>query len=145
MSWASELGIKRASGRSLGRCSEDWVAGTSECGFPLACWERDDANGGWLSDGALAERQIEAGRLRRPLRLRTLQPDALFVWGCRDRLVPIAFARHVADALPRARHRELDCGHVPQVERPKQTHAALAAFLFEVAAEATGAKSRQGR
>jgi len=43
-------------------------------------------------------------------RLRRLQADALFVWGRRDRLVPIAFARHVADALPDARHVELDCG-----------------------------------
>lgn len=64
-------------------------------------------------------------------RLRTLQADALFVWGLRDRLVPLAFERHVADALPRAHHLELDCGHVPQIERPKQTHAALAAFLSE--------------
>jgi pimeloyl-ACP methyl ester carboxylesterase len=71
-------------------------------------------------------------------RLRTLEPDALFVWGLRDKLVPIAFARHVADALPDARHLELDCGHVPQVERPKQTHAALAAFLSEVGAESNG-------
>ena len=44
-------------------------------------------------------------------------------------LVPIAFARHVAEALPAARHLELDCGHVPQVERPRQTHAAIRAFL----------------
>jgi pimeloyl-ACP methyl ester carboxylesterase len=64
-------------------------------------------------------------------RLETLHADALFVWGRRDRLVPIAFARHVADALPRARHLKLDCGHVPQVERPEQTHAALAAFFSE--------------
>jgi pimeloyl-ACP methyl ester carboxylesterase len=62
-------------------------------------------------------------------RLRTLKADALFVWGRRDRLVPIAFARHVAQALPRARQLELDCGHVPQIERPRQTHAALGAFL----------------
>ncbi|HWX75598.1 MAG TPA: alpha/beta fold hydrolase [Solirubrobacteraceae bacterium] len=62
-------------------------------------------------------------------RLRALRADALFVWGRRDRLVPIAFERHVADALPRARHLELDCGHVPQVERPRETHAALAGFL----------------
>jgi pimeloyl-ACP methyl ester carboxylesterase len=68
-------------------------------------------------------------------RLRTLQADALFVWGRRDRLVPIAFARHVADVLPSARHLELDCGHVPQVERPKETHAALAAFLSEASEE----------
>lgn len=62
-------------------------------------------------------------------RLATLQPDALFVWGGRDRLVPVAFARHVAATLPRARHLELDCGHVPQVERPRQTHEALAQFF----------------
>jgi pimeloyl-ACP methyl ester carboxylesterase len=62
-------------------------------------------------------------------RLPALRADALFVWGRRDRLVPVAFARHVADALPRSRHLELDCGHVPQVERPKQTHAAVDAFL----------------
>ncbi len=51
-------------------------------------------------------------------RLRGLEPDSLFVWGRRDRLVPIAFERHVADALPQAQHLELDCGHVPQIERP---------------------------
>jgi pimeloyl-ACP methyl ester carboxylesterase len=62
-------------------------------------------------------------------RLGTLEPDALFVWGRRDQLVPLAFARHVADTLPRARHLQLDCGHVPQIELPKQTHAALAEFF----------------
>jgi pimeloyl-ACP methyl ester carboxylesterase len=64
-------------------------------------------------------------------RLRELQPDVLFVWGRRDTIVPIAFARHVAEALPQARHVELDCGHVPQMERPKQTHDAVASFLAE--------------
>jgi pimeloyl-ACP methyl ester carboxylesterase len=65
-------------------------------------------------------------------RLRSLQADALFVWGRRDRLVPIAFARHVREALPRAQHLELDCGHVPQIERPRETHAALATFFAGV-------------
>ena len=64
-------------------------------------------------------------------RLRELQPDALFIWGRHDTLVPIAFARHVAEALPQARHVELDCGHVPQMERPEQTHQAVSAFLAE--------------
>ena len=64
-------------------------------------------------------------------RLGELQPDVLFIWGRRDTLVPIAFARHVAEALPQARHVELDCGHVPQMERPRQTHEAVAAFLAE--------------
>ena len=62
-------------------------------------------------------------------RLATLGPDALFVWGRRDPLVPLAFARHVADVLPRARHLVLECGHVPQIELPEQTHAALASFF----------------
>jgi pimeloyl-ACP methyl ester carboxylesterase len=64
-------------------------------------------------------------------RLGELQPDVLFIWGRRDTLVPIAFARHVAEALPQARHVELDCGHVPQMERPGQTHKEVAAFLSE--------------
>ncbi len=64
-------------------------------------------------------------------RLAGLRPESLFVWGARDKLVPIAFARHVADTLPRARHLELDCGHVPQVERPRQTNDATRAFLEE--------------
>jgi pimeloyl-ACP methyl ester carboxylesterase len=62
-------------------------------------------------------------------RLGELQPQALFVWGQKDTLVPIAFGRHVRDALPEAQHLELDCGHVPQLERPDQTHDAMVRFL----------------
>jgi pimeloyl-ACP methyl ester carboxylesterase len=62
-------------------------------------------------------------------RLAGLAPGALFIWGKRDPLVPIAFMRHVERALPAARHVELDCGHVPQLERPRQTHAAMLDFL----------------
>jgi pimeloyl-ACP methyl ester carboxylesterase len=62
-------------------------------------------------------------------RLRELQPRSLFVWGRRDTLVPIAFARHVEEVLPQARHLELNCGHVPQIERPRETNSALADFL----------------
>jgi pimeloyl-ACP methyl ester carboxylesterase len=62
-------------------------------------------------------------------RLRALENDSLFVWGRQDRLVPIAFARHVRDALPAARHVELNCGHVPQLEAPRETHAAIRRFL----------------
>jgi pimeloyl-ACP methyl ester carboxylesterase len=64
-------------------------------------------------------------------RLRELAPDALFVWGRRDGLVPIGFMKHVERALPSARHVELECGHVPQMERPRETHAAMAEFLRE--------------
>ena len=62
-------------------------------------------------------------------RLEELSPDALFIWGKRDALVPIAFMRHVERALPAAHHLELDCGHVPQLERPKVTHDAILRFL----------------
>jgi pimeloyl-ACP methyl ester carboxylesterase len=62
-------------------------------------------------------------------RLGALQQDSLFVWGRKDSLVPIAFMKHVERALPAARHLELDCGHVPQVERPRETHAAIREFL----------------
>jgi pimeloyl-ACP methyl ester carboxylesterase len=62
-------------------------------------------------------------------RLADMQHDALFVWGRRDRLVPIAFMKHVERTFPAARHLELDCGHVPQVERPFETHDAMRSFL----------------
>jgi pimeloyl-ACP methyl ester carboxylesterase len=62
-------------------------------------------------------------------RLRSLAPESLFIWGRQDRLIPIAFARHVEQALPAAGHVELDCGHLPQFERPREAHAAIAKFL----------------
>jgi pimeloyl-ACP methyl ester carboxylesterase len=62
-------------------------------------------------------------------RLPGLKPPSLFVWGKRDTLVPIRFEDHVREALPAAEHLELDCGHVPQLEKPKETHAALREFF----------------
>jgi pimeloyl-ACP methyl ester carboxylesterase len=62
-------------------------------------------------------------------RLRRLEAPALFVWGRRDTLVPIGFERHVREAVPGARHLEVDCGHVPQLERPREVHAAMLVFL----------------
>jgi pimeloyl-ACP methyl ester carboxylesterase len=64
-------------------------------------------------------------------RLRSLGSESLFVWGRQDRVVPIGFVRHVERALPSARHVELDCGHVPQLERPTETHAAIREFFAE--------------
>ena len=65
-------------------------------------------------------------------RLRVLEPPALFVWGRRDEVVPSRFARHVIEALPSSEHRELDCGHIPQLERPRETVDAIADFLDSV-------------
>ena len=65
-------------------------------------------------------------------RLEGLKTPALFVWGRQDTLVPIGFRKHVENSLPSARHLELDCGHVPQLEEPVQTHGAITEFLDSV-------------
>ncbi|MBD0281774.1 MAG: alpha/beta fold hydrolase [Thermoleophilaceae bacterium] len=62
-------------------------------------------------------------------RLGELSPHTLFVWGRHDKVVPIGFRKHVERTLPRARHVELECGHVPQIELPRETHAAIREFL----------------
>jgi pimeloyl-ACP methyl ester carboxylesterase len=63
-------------------------------------------------------------------RLPELDRPALFVWGERDRLVPAKFAEHVTRALPDAASVVLpDCGHVPQFERPDETHRLIREFL----------------
>lgn len=62
-------------------------------------------------------------------RLAQMAPRTLFIWGRHDQLVPLGFRKHVERALPAARHLELDCGHVPQLEAPKQTHDAVREFF----------------
>lgn len=64
-------------------------------------------------------------------RLEALSAETMFVWGRQDNLVPISFMRHVERRLPTARHLELDCGHVPQLEAPGETHRAMREFLGE--------------
>ena len=60
-------------------------------------------------------------------RLCELETPSLFVWGESDALVPAAFSRHVAAALPHARQVILpECGHVPQVELPERTNGLIA-------------------
>jgi pimeloyl-ACP methyl ester carboxylesterase len=62
-------------------------------------------------------------------KLAGLRPPALFVWGARDNLVPKAFEHHVRAVLPGADHVVVDSGHVPQFERPSQTHGVILDFL----------------
>jgi pimeloyl-ACP methyl ester carboxylesterase len=81
-------------------------------------------------------------------RLAGLKPPALFVWGTHDPLVPAAFSRHVRRWLPGAEQVTLElCGHVPQVERPEETHELLLRF-FERAEHAerlaASTRSRSG-
>jgi pimeloyl-ACP methyl ester carboxylesterase len=71
-------------------------------------------------------------------RLPELEPESLFVWGRQDTLVPLGFERHVREVLPASSHLELNCGHVPQLEAPKQTHDAILRVLAEPAARMAG-------
>ena len=64
-------------------------------------------------------------------RLAALSPRSLFVWGRKDQVVPIGFMKHVQRTLPAARHVELDCGHVPQIEAPARTHEEIRRLLAE--------------
>jgi pimeloyl-ACP methyl ester carboxylesterase len=61
--------------------------------------------------------------------LRKLDRETLFVWGLNDGLIPPAFAPHVREVLPDSKHAELNCGHVPQIERPADTEALLKRYL----------------
>ena len=66
-------------------------------------------------------------------RLSKLEAPALFVWGSHDRVIPPAFARHVAQWLPSAEQIVIEgCGHVPQVERAEQTIGLLERFFARV-------------
>jgi pimeloyl-ACP methyl ester carboxylesterase len=63
-------------------------------------------------------------------RLPLLSPPALFIWGDRDWLVPVAFEDHVMQALPQAESVIIeDCGHVPQFEHPETTIGLIRTFL----------------
>jgi pimeloyl-ACP methyl ester carboxylesterase len=77
-------------------------------------------------------------------RLEELSPESLFIWGKRDTLVPIGFARHVRNTLPAAQHVELDCGHVPQLECPRKVHGAIDRFLADKPQPHGATRSRAG-
>lgn len=63
-------------------------------------------------------------------RLPRLRAPSLFVWGSRDWLVPIGFARHASDAVPHATTVILDdCGHVPQYETMDRVNPLVRDFL----------------
>lgn len=62
--------------------------------------------------------------------LRALDIPALVIHGAEDRLVPIERARLMADLLPRATLEVIPgSGHLPPLEQPEATNAALARWL----------------
>src|SRR5207302_6386686 len=68
----------------------------------------------------------------RPL-LRALTMPVLLLWGEHDPLVPVAYARYMAEEMPHAKLRVIPrAGHVPMWENPRAFNAALLSFLDEV-------------
>ena len=63
-------------------------------------------------------------------RLVELAMPVLVTWGEVDALAPVEVGRRMADAIPNAQwHVIEDCGHLPTLERPKQSAALFRAFL----------------
>jgi pimeloyl-ACP methyl ester carboxylesterase len=62
--------------------------------------------------------------------MRTMQQPTLIIWGRQDKLVPLDHARILEAKLPRSRTIVLEeCGHLPQLEQPRQFNAAVSDFL----------------
>jgi proline iminopeptidase len=90
------------------------------------------------NDGIVAARAIEEHLYeqtwRAPdydllARLAQLRVPTLIIHGATD-LIPLAVARHIADAIPDARLEVLsDCGHFAYLEQPQRTFRAITGFL----------------
>ena len=67
-------------------------------------------------------------------RLRAIWVPALVLWGESDRVVTPAYGRAFAAELPKARFETIaEAGHLPHLERPEATFAAIDRFLAELA------------
>jgi pimeloyl-ACP methyl ester carboxylesterase len=65
-----------------------------------------------------------------PGRLPQVTAPVLVLWGDSDRIVTPEYGRAFAEAFPDARFRVIaEAGHLPQLEQPAATFAALDAFL----------------
>jgi pimeloyl-ACP methyl ester carboxylesterase/putative sterol carrier protein len=75
-----------------------------------------------------------AGRRGYWARLRGTTVPTAWIFGARDRLVPVRYAQRVREALPTAQVEVWDdVGHVPQFEVPDRTTAAVGGFLDQLA------------
>ena len=65
-----------------------------------------------------------------PGRLHRITCPTLVLWGERDGLIPLAHGERYAELVPGARLETIPgCGHLPPIERPAETVAALRRFL----------------
>jgi pimeloyl-ACP methyl ester carboxylesterase len=63
-------------------------------------------------------------------RLYRIKAPTLVIWGQQDALVPVVYAEEFGRRIARCQVVLIDqCGHIPQVERTKETLEATNAFL----------------
>jgi len=68
-----------------------------------------------------------------PRYLGGVKTPALVVWGKQDAIIPVECGEMYAKLLPNATLKSIDnCGHNPQMEKPDEFNAAMAAFLGEL-------------
>lgn len=76
-------------------------------------------------------------------RVKALESRSFYIFGRQDRLISAQFARQFQEVLPSARVEVWeDCGHVPQVEFPERTAAALLEFFNSKARSRAKARSK---
>lgn len=84
-------------------------------------------------DTGAAQATAAAGRPDFVARLGELPMPVLLLWGADDPIMPVEQGRQLAAAIPNARLVVLpDCGHLPTLERPQDSAAAIRDFLEEV-------------
>ena len=70
-------------------------------------------------------------------RLRSVRVPTLFVWGANDRLIPVDAGARAVEELPGSQLIVIDdCGHNPQMERPKEFASSAIAFARSLDARA---------
>jgi len=86
-----------------------------------------------VGDGYTIQRFVESIARREDVldnRLSALKAPTLIIWGREDALTPLALAERFKREIAGAELVVIDkCGHVPQLEKPAESNAALLGFL----------------
>ncbi len=62
--------------------------------------------------------------------LPSLLVPTLILWGQNDQIIPVSYAHEFARLIPNASLRIIqNCGHLPQIEKPEESHVIIAQFL----------------
>jgi 3-oxoadipate enol-lactonase len=78
---------------------------------------------------AFAQRAI-AARPDSTALLASITVPALVIAGAKDAIIPTSEVLAIADGIPGARYVELDCGHVSNLEVPRDVNEQIAGFLI---------------